>query len=694
MVKKFLVIAVFACVAVANAFAAKNPHVIEELNAELSKAKTPADSLPVMCNLYDYMDLDESIKYGKKVINTALRAKDYDVAGELMRSQSSRFIKNDSMLLELRELAKTMPESDTQRETVTFIRMMRNIHRAYYTSSCERRQNLMEFLKDISTEKERDIYDRIGVLHGLVMLMSSDPSGSLLTSYVDSLGVLVNKLPTRVNSIRRAYTMHAAAAYTRLNPEKSIACDRRTLKYLDKLIANYTQRGRIYKNFDAAYYTVYARLLMNYQNLTDAEIEEYYQKALKYAKTDDCIEETYADVPVPDIFYAFYKKDYAKVLTLLKGCINKISDGPKRAMYMKLMLTAAKEVGDTETVRKVSEEYIKMLETEIAERNEGVLRELQISYAINDMKHRYGDLAVQKEQVESKLQRTLFVMSGLALLVLFTLVFVLYNLNRRNRELAEKLSMANENLREESNNLRQSRAESIRARNEAQKANALKTEFIKNMSFEVKVPLEAVNEYSRLIADCVEESGRPQLSRFADLVEQNSELLTTIIEDVLRLSEIESDSMSVKKEVVNASRICKLGIETMEKRLGPGVTMEFDPSGANVELFTDPRRLQQILNNLLSNAAKFTERGKIVVSCKENILDRTVEIAVTDTGIGIHPDSSERIFERFVKLDHDAQGAGLGLTIARLVARLLGGDVKLDTSYHDGARFVVILPKN
>lgn len=674
--------------------AASADQITDELQRELSAAKTAADSLPVMCNLYDYMPRALSTPLGDRAIQVALRAKDYEVAGDLLRSQASRYIRNDSLLLALKETAKRFPESDIKRETITYIRMIRNMHRAYYSSSSDRRRNLLDFLKDVSTEKDRDIYDRIGVLHGLVMLMSTGPNGSLLTSYVDSLGVLVDQLPPNVNSIRRAYSLHAAAAYSSLCPEKAIASDRRTLKYLDKIINSYVKRGRIYKNMDATYYTIYCRLLMNASALSAPEAEEYYRKAREYAAKDASIEELYSSVNDPDIFYALYKKDYATGLALIKKCIGNIHDNPRRAMFLRFMITAGKALGDNATVRKASDEYISMLEQDFAERNEGILRELQISYAVNDMKHRYGDLEEQKAIAETKLQRTMFVMSALMLLVLFTLVFVLYNLNRRNRELAQKLTVANESLREESDNLRQSRAESIRAKNEAQKANNLKTEFIKNMSFEVKVPLEAVNEYSRLIADCVEESGKPQLARFADLVEQNSELLTTIIEDVLRLSEIESESMSVKKEVVNIARICKLGIDTMEKRAHKGVTMQFDPSGEGVQIYTDPRRLQQILNNLLSNAAKFTPRGTITVACRENLQARTVEISVTDTGIGIHPESKERIFERFVKLDRESQGAGLGLTIARLVARLLGGDVKLDTSYTDGSRFVVILPKN
>ena len=111
-------------------------------------------------------------------------------------------------------------------------------------------------------------------------------------------------------------------------------------------------------------------------------------------------------------------------------------------------------------------------------------------------------------------------------------------------------------------------------------------------------------------------------------------------------------------------------------------------------MFTDPARLQQILNNLLTNAAKFTDKGSITLSYRLNDSDSEVIFTVTDTGIGINPKNKEKIFERFFKIDRDSQGAGLGLTIARLIAQRLKGDVELDTSYNSGARFTVTLPKN
>ena len=120
--------------------------------------------------------------------------------------------------------------------------------------------------------------------------------------------------------------------------------------------------------------------------------------------------------------------------------------------------------------------------------------------------------------------------------------------------------------------------------------------------------------------------------------------------------------------------------------------MTLDPNVPKLELFSDPTRVQQILNNLLVNATKFTNHGSIVLSYRLSDDGDNVVFSVTDTGIGINPENKEKIFERFVKLDPNVQGAGLGLTLARMMARMLGGDLVLDTTYLDGASFILTLP--
>ena len=255
------------------------------------------------------------------------------------------------------------------------------------------------------------------------------------------------------------------------------------------------------------------------------------------------------------------------------------------------------------------------------------------------------------------------------------------------------LDKSNRELLEKSENLEQSRQELVKARDMAQKANNMKTDFIKNMSYEVNAPLKAINEYSKLIVDCADASNRKYLERFTALVELNSELLNTIVNDVLHISEIDSNSVPIHNRSTDLRSMCTMVLDGVRQRLSPHVVLLFDAESPAISLFTDPQRLHQILLNLLTNAAKFTAKGSITLSYRIDADNGTVVFSVTDTGIGIKPDKKDAIFDRFVKLDKDTQGAGLGLTISRMLARIMGGDVQLDTSYTKGARFIVILPQ-
>lgn len=106
----------------------------------------------------------------------------------------------------------------------------------------------------------------------------------------------------------------------------------------------------------------------------------------------------------------------------------------------------------------------------------------------------------------------------------------------------------------------------------------------------------------------------------------------------------------------------------------------------------DPQRLCQVLINLLKNAQKFTEKGRITIDRSYDPILERLTISVSDTGIGIPASQAEKIFDRFHKIDNSAPGCGLGLYICRLIVQLMGGEIKLDTGYRGGSRFVFTIP--
>lgn len=675
--------------------------IIDSLRSELKNVTTTSDSLPILCNLYDILPRESSTKLGDSICRAAIRAREYRVALDIIRTQASRRMRKDADLNALATLALQCPDDNDRKETLAFITMMTNMRKANYSDNLERKDLLGKYLKKMTIDTPDDLYDRITLTHGICMMLSDDPNGDMLISYMDSLNALIKLMPSSSHSIRNIYNVHAATLFAGIHPEKSIVADLNFLENVTKLEKFYHENGRVYRNYHPTYYSIYTRLLSNFEVLDTAKVEEYYNKALDQLPYDPSIYETHMMSPLPEVYHAMFYKDYRKALPLILVTSDTVLTRHGKLQMLKYEIESAKALGDNEVLLKASTKYADALQQELEECAQSSYRELQTAYAIYEMKYRVGQMEIDKRSSVASLQRIIIIVSSCALFILLVLAIFLFLQYLKNRNLANSLAESNQKLLSESENLSQSKAELIRARDAAQKANNLKSDFIKNMSYEVKVPLQAINEYSHLIADCTSgattdsepHASIKHLSQFADLIELNSELLSTIINDVLRLAEIDSDTMPIYPQVVNLKLLCENTLASVKHRVKPGVTLSLDPTCQRLDLFTDPTRVQQILNNLLTNATKFTKEGHITLSYASDATGNNVIFTVTDTGIGINPENREKIFDRFVKLDRESQGAGLGLTIARLIARKLGGDLKLDTSYTLGARFTLTLPK-
>lgn len=215
-----------------------------------------------------------------------------------------------------------------------------------------------------------------------------------------------------------------------------------------------------------------------------------------------------------------------------------------------------------------------------------------------------------------------------------------------------------------------------------------KSLFLSNMSHEVRTPLNALAGFSSILSmDGIDDD---TIRECDDIIRLNSDLLLKLINDVVDISCIDLEHMEFHLASCDAVALCKYVVQTMEKIKHTQADILFTSNLDSLVIDTDSSRLQQVLINLIVNASKFTKQGKITLS-----LERKGEeacFAVTDTGCGIAPELHSRLFGRFEKLDEKAQGTGLGLSICRLIIKRLGGDISIDPSYTDGARFVFTHP--
>lgn len=225
----------------------------------------------------------------------------------------------------------------------------------------------------------------------------------------------------------------------------------------------------------------------------------------------------------------------------------------------------------------------------------------------------------------------------------------------------------------------------------AETADRLKSVFLQNISHEIRTPLNAIVGFNDLLNGNENIELEPEeRAELLSSIHRNTELLLTLVNDVLDLSSLESGNYQLAPAPTNVEELCRHTLTNVEAKVPTGVSLELEVSPNNQVITTDASCLQQILMNLLENACKYTEQGKIILAYRAD--SEKVVFSVTDNGCGISPDNAEIIFQRYEKLDSFKPGFGIGLSICRSIATLLNGHIYLDTTYTQGARFVLEIP--
>ncbi|MGL4852934.1 MAG: ATP-binding protein [Phocaeicola sp.] len=239
-------------------------------------------------------------------------------------------------------------------------------------------------------------------------------------------------------------------------------------------------------------------------------------------------------------------------------------------------------------------------------------------------------------------------------------------------------------------NLQRSSKELTEAKELAEESNKLKTAFLANLSHEIRTPLNAIVGFSQVLTS--RDSSEAEKSQYCEIILKNSDLLLHLINDILDISRLESGRLKLFKERCDLNQLCQTALSTVEYTRRTKAEFFLEMPQEELHIQTDSQRFQQVLINLLTNAAKFTPHGTITLTVTKEHAENRILVRVKDTGCGVPPEKSELIFERFEKLNEYTQGTGLGLSICRVIVAQLGGQIWLDNAYKDGACFVFTHP--
>lgn len=423
------------------------------------------------------------------------------------------------------------------------------------------------------------------------------------------------------------------------------------------------EMGKMYERSQLSPFLLYVyQAYYHLQNEDLSEAKKYINKA----------EEAYGKAPMDfytsllNYMQADYAKstgDYEQAIKLFKDLTSKENNVNIYNNYMKLRKSIAHIYTHLELYKEACDAYNVINATRDSINSHNYASQVNMLRTV----YQVDRLEMSNQKQWNRLLSYLIIGGFLILTIFIIFVIHIRQVNKRLAISKLKLSEAQKN---------------------AENSIRTKSLFLSNMSHEIRTPLNALSGFSSILTDSnIDSSIRQQCN---DIIQQNSDLLLKLIDDVVDLSSLERGKMQFRFDTRDAVSLCKNVIDTVEKIKQTAAAVTFQTSLEKLELYTDEARLQQLLINLLINATKFTSEGCITLSLE--IKENMAHFSVSDTGCGIAPEKQDKIFNRFEKLDENAQGSGLGLSICQLIVERFGGNIWIDKEYQNGSRFVFTHP--
>ena len=382
-----------------------------------------------------------------------------------------------------------------------------------------------------------------------------------------------------------------------------------------------------------------------------------------------------------EIDYNWRVGNYNKALSVLDERETELRKKNNLTTLMALRKTKADILWDMNRKEEAAGLYRDFLleQKKEKERNEEITTS-EFATMLNLQQLNAEKVRLEKTSQKKQLQNTRTILFSVLGLLCIVVIFLW-----QQRKLNAKLHRAKNKLDEQNRTLIKAEEELRKAKEVAEQSNWLKTMFIQNMSHEIRTPLNSIVGFSGVLVDMLDE--KEDIGQYVALIESNSKLLLKLVGDILDISILDSE-VEIKHNAVDVNACCQASIDAAGASFDPGVRLIFEPACDELIINSNYNYIVQVLDNLLGNASKFTHEGSVTLAYEVKKEENQLIFTVTDTGIGIPVEEQERVFERFVKLDNFSQGAGLGLSICRIVAERLGGYMRIDKGYTQGTRVI------
>lgn len=664
---RHLLTAIFILIS-STALASNLTQAADSLLGVLKNTQSPELRIQIYRNLADiYTESNEARTYLLKMYQEASTIDDrksmLNALDDILIAGINDY--NKDTVAKYTELFEKIATKEELKCLLPFYRMRTFDSRCY---SGERDEAVKEEISSQNSKikAKEDIYNQVASAYNMGTSFYMSDQFTKAIPYLDKAMQLAESLPEKDKYIYKKFiTWRVCFTYAQAGKSKE------AVKIMEQLInmveykykTDY-QKQRPFYNIDLYLLQYYSFMISSLPVLTLEQEKSYWRRIQEIGKSLTNDLDKYNYYLCANNYYSNNRteRDFLKAIaandSLIKfATILAPQNLPGLYNINSMTYEAIKDYQNALKYLKISHQIQDSLNTEATHKQ---LNELQVKYDMNALNN-------EKTMLEIKNKKTMLTSLSILLIIVITICTYLYFSWKKEKRMKMELKALHL---------------------KAQESEKMKQSFINSICHEIRTPLNAIVGFSDLIMN--EEIDAEMRKEFPPEIQKNTVLLTSLINSMLEVANLDVSEEKLPCKPIDIKNICVHEMKQLKKK--EGIEYKLEITEESMIIPSNAQYLTQVIEHLLSNANKFTEKGQITLGYRVNQSKEEISIYVSDTGCGIPQEKHEEVFNRFSKLDTFMPGNGLGLYLCRLITKRLAGEIKIDPAYKEGIRMIVTLP--
>lgn len=664
---RHLLTAIFILIS-STVFASNLTQAADSLLGVLKKAQSSEQKIQIYRNLADlYMEGPEAKIYLLKMYHEASAINDrksmLNALDDILIAGINDYHKDT--VAKYTEYFKKIATKEEIKTLLPFYQMRTFDSRCY---SGERNEAIKEELnsQNSKADEKDDVYQQIASAYNIGTGFYMNDQFANATPYLEKAMKLAETLPEKNKYIYQKFVIWRVCYTYAQNgkPKEAVKMMEQLINMIEEKYKTDYQKQRPFYMIDLYLLQYYSFMISSLPYLTPEQEKYYWKRIQEISKnlTNDMDKYTYYLCANNYYLNNRDERDYHKAIVANDSLIKfaKVLSPQNLAGLYDINSRIYEEIKDYQNALKYLKISYHIQDSLSTETTRKQLNELQVKYDLNALNN-------EKTMLEIKNKKTLLISLSILLIIVVTICTYLYFSWKKEKRM--KMELKTLHLK-------------------AQESEKMKQSFINSICHEIRTPLNAIVGFSDLIMN--EEIDTEMRKEFPPEIQKNTVLLTSLINSMLEVANLDVSEEKLPCQPIDLKTICMHEMEQIKKK--EGIEYKLEITEESMIIPSNAQYLTQVIEHLLSNANKFTEKGQITLGYRTDESKEKILIYVTDTGCGIPPEKHEEVFNRFSKLDTFVPGNGLGLYLCRLITKRLAGEIKIDPAYNEGTRMIVTLP--